>query len=648
MDPIGGLPNDPKSDLTIQALDQGCLQELFSRCTTTDLPLLAQTCKTFRELLTESELVWAERLRADYGMHLQLHSSSLPGSLFPLANHIYTAPRDDTIRFQGTLVSGSVDDMNMWYWVDNLFKKDRSYFCSDASTNVDCLGLLLDGDVERDKKYTVANHYMRRRCRYAAALFEHIHHPEVANPEETLMNMIEEWSDQHLENFFLSLADNLQNDVNNPVGRLLFYDVPEKRIPAEEQRIRAIVAYLKDRLKALKKDLVILPPRGAGGCGGRSSGNIVTTNNNISENTDGQQKETLFDSSVLPKLQPDYPERVSSIIYELHLSRAGSLTCPVSTGVIFVGIIDRSQLKGLDAKTIAERLQSATRDPICTAFNNIDSTDALLQGIEEGKLPEIAFSRFDEAAGFSHEFEHSGEEEEEEMRKLSASVGGSQVKVKVPLISWKPLLWFKFNNAEELDGRDSDEEEEVDEEEEEEEEEDMEEEEEEQPPSSLNVAATVSHGAHSGAAADQQHDPWGNADLDDMSQGQPLIYPPAGDPVGGEPVAAGGVGGGGGNAQQQQQEAEGLEEPNEAVEVDEALGVPPFMQFDHTIGRNELHIPLKTPVIANVIMVKLINQENLMDELMDGHAYPNIDMTYVHVIGKRIIMSEGIDLKAAK
>ncbi|KAG7672171.1 hypothetical protein Ndes2526B_g06845 [Nannochloris sp. 'desiccata'] len=605
----GTNDTDLRPNLTIQALDQGCLQELFSRCTTNDLPAIAQTCKAFRDLLAESELVWARRLGADYRMQLDVHNSSLPGSLYPLAKQIYTTPsKDGTLRFQGCLVNGSVDDMNMWYWVDNLFKNDRSYFCSDASSNVDCLGLLLDGEVERNKKHTAANHYMRHRCRYAAALFEHIHHPELANAEEILMNMVEGWSDQQLENFFLSLAENVQNDANNPIGRLLFYDVPEDRIAAEEHRIRSIVAYLKDRLKSLKKDLIILP--------GTSDGTTSTTSN-----TDRRQ-ETLFDSTVLPKLQPNYPHRVSTIIYELHLSRAGSLTCPVQTGVIFVGIINRSQLKGLDAKTAAERLHAATKDPICTAFNGLDSMEKLLSAENDGHLTKSARSTIiDQLAGVSIEFKHKEEE-------ATMSVGGG----KVPLISWKPLLWFHFNSAEEFDAINEIELDALNEIASEEEEE-MEDVEEEQPSSSITVDAAGSHGAHSGAVAEENQEPWSDADVEDMSQGQPLIYPPA------ATAAAGG------DADVEQQD-QGQEQADDEIEEEEdAPIVPPFM-VDHTVGRNELHIPLKTPIVGNVIMVKLINQENLMDELMDGHMYPNIDMTHVHVIGKKIIMPEGIDLKA--
>jgi hypothetical protein len=460
---------------------------------------------------------------------------------------------------------------------------------------------------------------MRRRCRYAAALFEHIHHPELVNADDLLMNMIEEWSDQQLENFFLSLAENLENDANNPVGRLMFYDVPDEQIALEEQRIRITVAYLRTRRRDLKNDLIILPKcsTGAGGSGNASGEKC--------------RSETLFDPTVLPKLQPEYPHRVSSIIYELHLSRAGSLTCPVKAGVIFIGVLDRSQLKGLDEKTVAERVQAATQDPICSKFNGVDSMEEIHAGIEEGRLPNIARGRFDLKAGFTYEFM---DETAAEKGKTSSLMAGG----KVPLISWRPLVWFSFKYSDELESslREGTEEEG-------EEDNDDDDDEEEPLPSSSSVDVSM-HGAHSGAL-DQQQEPWDDAYLEDMSQGQPLIYPA---PAQWEAVAVGAaapvavvghpVVPPAGPAEQQQ--------PDEEEEEEEEL--PPFFPAapDRTIGRNHLVVPLLKPVTANVIMVKLINQENLMDEMMDGHAYPNIDMTYVHIIGKKITMPEGIDLKA--
>ena len=64
--------------------------------------------------------------------------------------------------------------------------------------------------------------------------------------------------------------------------------------------------------------------------------------------------------------------------------------------------------------------------------------------------------------------------------------------------------------------------------------------------------------------------------------------------------------------------------------------------LDHTLGRNLLSIKLQRPIGANIVMVKLIDQENLMDELMDDHGYPNVDMGYVRIIGKKVLLPTGV------
>jgi hypothetical protein len=43
------------------------------------------------------------------------------------------------------------------------------------------------------------------------------------------------------------------------------------------------------------------------------------------------------------------------------LSRAGNLTCPVSSGVVLVGNLDYRQLAGMDAAAICALMQAATQ-----------------------------------------------------------------------------------------------------------------------------------------------------------------------------------------------------------------------------------------------------------------------------------------------
>lgn len=63
-----------------------------------------------------------------------------------------------------------------------------------------------------------------------------------------------------------------------------------------------------------------------------------------------------------------------------------------------------------------------------------------------------------------------------------------------------------------------------------------------------------------------------------------------------------------------------------------------------TRGRCKLHVTLTKPCSGNVLLVKLIDQENLMQAYGDEHGWPNIDMAYVGLSGKMIRLPPGIDL----
>ena len=315
----------------ITTLDHDSLQELFSRCATVDLVQLLETCKTFHAIITESNLIWARRIWKDYSINISLRTSAPPCALYSLAkDQVYNAASTGDLRFQGVLVNGAVDDMNMWYWVDNLFINDRSYFCSDGSKNIDCLALLLDGSVPREVQYNQLRKYMQRRTGYAAALFEQLHNPAGGVNPDDMSAIVEAWSDHQLEHFFIALTQNLNEE--NPMRRLLLYDIPQDRTAAEVERLQSVSAFLSDRLTCLKQGLVKLPTL-----------------------------KTLFDASCMDKLALDYPDKMVGIIEELELSRAGSLTCPVSAGVVLCGVIDHSQLQGRSVKEMAKLMQDVTQ-----------------------------------------------------------------------------------------------------------------------------------------------------------------------------------------------------------------------------------------------------------------------------------------------
>lgn len=57
-----------------------------------------------------------------------------------------------------------------------------------------------------------------------------------------------------------------------------------------------------------------------------------------------------------------------------------------------------------------------------------------------------------------------------------------------------------------------------------------------------------------------------------------------------------------------------------------------------------LDVRLSKPQAGNLVLVKLIDQEDLMEEWNDMHDAPNIDATFVAFKGRSIVLPEGVQL----
>lgn len=92
---------------------------------------------------------------------------------------------------------------------------------------------------------------------------------------------------------------------------------------------------------------------------------------------------------------------------------------------------------------------------------------------------------------------------------------------------------------------------------------------------------------------------------------------------------------------------EGSEEEGLAEDVAEALFQEPQLgdpEGRKTTGRDRLDVCLKHRVSANVVCVKLINQEDLMSEWGDDHEAPNIDINCIVFNGRRVSLPLGMRL----
>ena len=57
-----------------------------------------------------------------------------------------------------------------------------------------------------------------------------------------------------------------------------------------------------------------------------------------------------------------------------------------------------------------------------------------------------------------------------------------------------------------------------------------------------------------------------------------------------------------------------------------------------------LNIQLSRKRAGNVAVVKLIDQEDLMEEWMDNHDEPNIDATFIAFKGRQLFLPPGVQL----
>lgn len=63
---------------------------------------------------------------------------------------------------------------------------------------------------------------------------------------------------------------------------------------------------------------------------------------------------------------------------------------------------------------------------------------------------------------------------------------------------------------------------------------------------------------------------------------------------------------------------------------------PCDFENEDAVTESRVFVPLKTKHAINFVAVKLISQENRMDAMMDGHDWPNIDLSSLILQGRII------------
>jgi hypothetical protein len=602
--------------ILLSTLNEDCLVELLSRCDTNDILKLEQTCQRLHRVSNASQVLWQRRLWADLGLNAMIGAEASPALqndynvVKMVTRGVYESSADQSLRFQAVLVNGGIDEDNMFYWADCIFGDSKTPWCSDCSHNADCLALLLNGVVPREEEYRQAQMYMRRRCAYAVGILEQFQNPGAAAEmtAEEKMELINSWKDVQVEQFFVGMVDRLQQ--GELIGRLLLRDVIQAEHEQETAKMVELSHYLEERTDKILNGMLRLP----------------------------EDSKSSFDTSVMTSLTSPLStrEQLVGCVNALRISREGSLTCPVASGAVLAGVVDFGRLEGLSKEDVAAALYSASQDKACAAFNSLESEAAVLDKVHNGELPRIVRrSRY--RSGVVMEFDS----------EWNPDVGlAGHTRSNGPLIGWKPLIWFRFHTREEATAFETARER-------------------LQRGSAVEVAATGSPVEEGEGEQAETRD-----DTLDVSQlGNSPHDREESEHIGTSDLRNTSFDGGEEMSNTTSDVADTEEEETDVplVEMVEFLAeelmedeeIEPLggvlvegqnenpggdLHFDLglTSGRNVLTVQLRRPVIATALLVKMIDQENLMQEFEDEHSWPNIDLAALEVVGKQIQLPRGV------
>jgi hypothetical protein len=254
-------------------------------------------------------------------------------------------------------------------------------------------------------------------------------------------------------------------------------------------------------------------------------------------------------------------------------------------------------------------------DPACASLNSLETAAAVHEAVASGELPPVL------ATGTST----AGQWIEFDAPKAARADGAGGSEPPSDLIAWAPLFWFRFHTREEAAALATPATTVA-----------------ESSGSELEAAAPAAGG--NGAAPAPAAVPGAASIHADGSESE-LASTASMNSAGSEGMDSDGEGPAGGGGQWDEEGLAGLgqgaamEFPGD--ESDEDDGEEELA--GRTAGCTLLEVALSRPRAANVLCVKLINQQNHMEE-HDPHGWPNLDINYVSAGGKVIELPPGIRL----
>ncbi|CAL8466601.1 g6137 [Coccomyxa elongata] len=579
-----------------------------------------------------SNMLWLPRLRDEYGLDLKINPTYMPTVE---ARGIYRAARqckpEPAIRFWGCFTDGGCDLNRRQYWMDHLFAPNSlESYCSATMNNVHCVGLLSnpEGAKARDEGKARYRDYLLRRLRVpAGVVFGHglVDLALIQGSEEVdsaVMQRLQANSLAELEHLFLEFYQELM--LGNTLGRLLLHGLVGSQREAERAHMATVAAGIERHISETNEELKVDPG----------------------------DANRLFDDEPLGSLAFSDCSRAGTtvgVIDKLTVSRAGHFSCPILAGVIFIACCNPHACRSSgDVKHAVMNLPSREE---CRVFDNLKDEATVTDAVSSGKLPPRTMHVACKAGSYY-------------VFGSGASLKGASSAASSTIGPLRPLVWFKFHTRTEAskwradpvtvwEGQDPD----------------------LATPSNVATQSTSTSNAPDQAGPSEAEP--AAADGVGSSSGPEPVAPASTSAVGsivGEiaQIAHAWLGGGGhpeamsasSDSEYEPQElemasseeiesgessemgADGEEEEDLVAEEDEDEDTDVDMDGEPrgTRGRNRLDITLPGRVAGNLVLVKLIDQEDLMHEWDDQHDDPNIDINHVIFSGRTLNLPPGVAL----
>eukprot|EP00210_Caulerpa_lentillifera_P005242 g5009.t1 len=378
-----------------------------------DIIALQLTCKHLFNL-GRSWSIWTDRLEREYGLRLKTTGECEDET--PLKLFRETISVSTELRYWGVFTDGGCDEQYHTYWVDNAFTSiTGDAFCSELGTDVHCIGIMVDGILDRDAQTLADREYMVQRCKLPAGrvLNDLIDGSDVGQ-------RLHSWTTHELVHFMLTLYHDWE--MGGMLGAMLFADLDENEVAEERRKMDDLVRRI-DRFQKLSYfGILRYFPAVTGLTSDVSSMSFATK-----EHHDPHLYYYDTNFTEVYNTQIDCP--VVGVIESVTISRQGQFSCPVATGVLFsVQFRQQNHNEDIKHEELVNRFVDISESHSCLEFADKVDFQSIMEAHEKGDLSCEILSQGQSAVGQWIEFE-------------SKDSSHSLV---------TPLLWFHFYSREEI------------------------------------------------------------------------------------------------------------------------------------------------------------------------------------------------------